>query len=69
MRARWAAQFYFGVSFLNEVGYFSKAHRFWTDDEFPNARDVRNRIRGKLKSLKLTSPEAQSALGILNSGE
>ncbi len=58
--------FYFGASFLNEVGYFSKAHRFWTEDEFPDAPEVRNRIREKLKSLKLTSPEAQWAFGILN---
>lgn len=30
--------FYFGVSFLNKVGYFSKANRFWTDREFRESR-------------------------------
>lgn len=57
--------FYFGVSFLNEIGYFSKANRFWTDQEFPEAAGVRDRIRKKLKELKLTSPEGQWALAIL----
>jgi hypothetical protein len=61
--------FYFGVAFLNEVGYFAKANRFWTDQEFPEAAEVRDRIRKKLKELKLTSPEAQWAMAILESSK
>lgn len=61
--------YYSGVSFLNEVGYFSKDHRYWTEEEFPEAPEVRNRIQEKLKSLKLTSPEDQWALGKLNAGQ
>lgn len=50
--------FYFGVSFLDEVGYFSKANRFWTDREFRGSRELRDRILGRLRALKLTDPEA-----------
>ena len=32
--------FYFGVSFLNEVGYFDPARRFWTGQEFEGAEKL-----------------------------
>jgi hypothetical protein len=35
---------YFGISFLEEVGYFSKERRFWTDEDFPESQEVRQRL-------------------------
>jgi hypothetical protein len=34
----------YGASFLTRIGYFDKAERFWTDQEFPQAEEVRQRI-------------------------
>ncbi|MFA4973047.1 MAG: hypothetical protein WC683_10555 [bacterium] len=44
--------FYFGVAFLNEVGYFERARRFWTDEEFHGVDDVRAAILRKIDSIK-----------------
>ena len=60
-----SSAFYFGVGFLHEIGYFSKAHRFWTDETFAGAEEVRQRIQGRIKKLGLDDSEAQWALGIL----
>lgn len=57
--------FYFGVGFLHEVGYFSKANRFWTDQSFPAASEVRARILGRMQALKLDDSEATWAMWIL----
>lgn len=35
---------YFGVSFLARIGYFDRARRFWTDQNFLNAERDRERI-------------------------
>jgi hypothetical protein len=61
--------YYFGVSLLDEVGYFSKENRFWTDEEFPEANAVRKRIVKKLKASGLDDPEAQWALMLLEASE
>jgi hypothetical protein len=37
---------YYGASFLARIGYFDKADRFWTNREFPEAGEVRQRIAG-----------------------
>jgi len=37
----------YGVWFLDEVGYFDRTKRFWTEQEFPNAQAVRARIAAK----------------------
>lgn len=60
-----SSAFYFGVGFLHEAGYFSKSNRFWTDRTFPEAAEVRNRIRNRIQKLGLDDSEAQWALGIL----
>jgi len=60
-----SSAFYFGVGFLREIGYFSKANRFWTDRSFPEAAEVRQRIRERITRLGLDDSEAQWALGIL----
>ncbi|MBI4402772.1 MAG: M23 family metallopeptidase [Deltaproteobacteria bacterium] len=43
--------YYFGVSLLFEVGYFNKAHRFWTEQEFPDADTIRIKILAKINSI------------------
>ena len=35
---------YFGASFLVHIGYFDRARRFWTDQEFPHAAEDREHI-------------------------
>ena len=45
--------FEYGVNFLEETGYFDHANRFWTNQDFPDADSVRNRIEVKLKSIGL----------------
>jgi hypothetical protein len=37
---------YFGADFLSHIGYFDKSKRFWTDQDFPQAEEVRQRIVG-----------------------
>jgi hypothetical protein len=41
---------YFGVSFLARIGYFDRARRFWTDQDFPNAAQEREHIVGFIRS-------------------
>lgn len=43
----------YGAWFLEETGYFRRAERFWTDQEFPDSGAVRNRIAAKLNSTGL----------------
>jgi hypothetical protein len=35
---------YYGASFLDRIGFFDKSKRFWTDEDFPQAEGVRQRI-------------------------
>ena len=62
-----SSAFYFGVSFLHEIGYFSKANRFWTDRQFPEAEPVRKRILDRMQALKLDDSEATWAVWQLRS--
>ncbi len=36
--------YYFGVSFLDEVGYFKKEKRFWTNEDFAGAESLREKL-------------------------
>jgi len=51
----------YGVYFLREAGYFRREDRFWTDQEFPDATAVRDRIEAKLQSTGLSDPGLRSA--------
>jgi hypothetical protein len=51
----------YGVSFLNEAGYFRREGRFWTDREFPEASAVRDRLKTKLESIGLGDPGMKDA--------
>jgi hypothetical protein len=34
------------VAFLNRIGFFDQSKRFWTNQEFPEADGIRQRIIG-----------------------
>jgi hypothetical protein len=40
-----------GVGFLRLVGYFDHSLRFWTNDEFPEAEQVRRKILDRIRSV------------------
>ena len=40
---------YFGADFLSYIGFFDKSKRVWTDQDFPQAEEVRQRIIGFIK--------------------
>jgi hypothetical protein len=54
--------FYYGVSFLDEIGYWNQSRRFWTDQDFPGAASLCHRIKARLTSLNLNSPPANAAM-------
>jgi hypothetical protein len=41
---------YFGTAFLARAGFFDKSKRFWTDQEFPEAEKIRQRIIAYIKA-------------------
>ncbi len=56
--------YYYGVSFLDEVGYWNKAQRFWDDNvaDYAGAADLCRKIESHLATLKINSRAAQDAL-------
>jgi hypothetical protein len=60
-----ASDYYFGVSFLDELGYWSADKRFWTDETFSGAEAKCRLVRHRLADLRLTGPLAQGAMGKL----
>jgi hypothetical protein len=56
------ADFYFGISFLDVIGYWRPSERFWTDRGFPGARESCRTIRTALAELDLGTHEAAVAL-------
>ncbi|HEX4021164.1 MAG TPA: hypothetical protein VHX63_08475 [Acidobacteriaceae bacterium] len=59
----------YGVDFLQETGYFQRENRFWTDQDFPDANAVRDRIETKLKSTGLNDPGLKEAYETLRATE
>ena len=55
----------YGVSFLQDAGYFRREDRFWTDRDFPDARAVHDRIEGKLKAIGPSDPGLKDAYDTL----
>jgi hypothetical protein len=53
---------YFTVSFLDTVGYFDPAKRFWTERAFPEASAVRERLESHLLLLHHGDPMVRMAL-------
>jgi hypothetical protein len=54
--------YYFTVAFLDTVGYFDPAKRFWTDLPFPEAGSLRARLETQLLTLDQGHPMAAMAL-------
>ncbi|MGA2076305.1 MAG: hypothetical protein ABSH52_22685 [Terriglobia bacterium] len=55
----------YAVWFLQETGYFRRKDRFWTDQDFPESKAVRERIEAKLKSIGLNDPGLKEAYILL----
>ena len=56
----------YGVAFLSETGYFESKNRFWTNQNFPEAKYVQNQIETKLLSIGLKSSGLREAYETLN---
>jgi hypothetical protein len=54
--------YYFTVAFLDTVGFFNPARRFWTDREFPQAPALRARLECRVRELHPANPMARMAL-------
>jgi hypothetical protein len=54
--------YYFTIGFLDTVGYFDPAKRFWTDRAFPEAPALRERLERHVRRLHEGDPMARMAL-------
>lgn len=54
--------YYFGISFLDEAGFFRSSRRFWTNLDLENAEPVRNAIAKNLAALNSKTPMALAAM-------
>jgi len=54
--------YYFTVAFLDTIGYFDPAKRFWTDRAFPEAPAVRALVKSQVLLLHKGEPMARMAL-------
>ena len=65
---------YFAVSFLHEIGYFSRAERFWTSQNFLSASNLASKLRAHITAALATEAGGEgggyyrSALQKLGSG-
>ena len=57
-----AEGYYFTIAFLDTVGYFDPAKRFWTDRAFPEAPALRARFERHVRRLHPNDPMARMAL-------
>jgi len=58
--------YYFAVAFLDTIGYFDRAKRFWTDCTFPDVPMVRARLQSRLQRLPEADPMARMGLARLS---
>ena len=63
-----ASDYYFGVSFLDEIGYWRADNRFWTNDAWTGSRATCLRIRQHLASLQLDDSLILAARQKLDAG-
>jgi hypothetical protein len=61
-----AEGYYFTIAFLDTVGFFDPAKRFWTDRVFPGAAALRERLAQHVGRLHKGDPMARMALGRLS---
>ena len=62
------ARYYYGVSFLDEVGYWNKANRFWTDDTFAKGMSTCCAIKARIHKTGMKGGVMASAIGKLERG-
>jgi hypothetical protein len=55
----------YGVWFLDEAGYFNRQKRFWTEEDFPDAQVIHDRIAARLKATGLSDPGLRRAYDML----
>jgi hypothetical protein len=56
-----AADYYFGVSFLDEVGFWDRSKRFWTDEELPGGESVCRRLKARMAMFNFEDLQARVA--------
>jgi hypothetical protein len=56
------ADFYFGVSFLQTIGFWDASKRFWTTEDFPESDAICRRIKKRLVTMALKTHESNTAL-------
>lgn len=56
------AAYYYGVSFLDEIGYFDPSKCFWTDETFPEGQSLCCKIQKNMKAHHLDDDEAEAAM-------
>jgi hypothetical protein len=61
-----AESYYFTIAFLDTIGYFDRAKRFWTDREFREASALRARIEHRVQQLHQSDPMVRMALARLS---
>jgi hypothetical protein len=57
-----AEAYYFGVSFLDEIGFFRKSRRFWTPLQVTDANSLRQVLLTNIAKLDQTNPMAAAAV-------
>ena len=57
--------YYFTIAFLDTVGYFDRAKRFWTELDFPEAPTIGARLEGRLSMLPEADPMTRMAFARL----
>lgn len=57
--------YYFAIAFLDTVGFFDPAKRFWTDRGFPRAAMLRDRLEHRVRALHPNDPMVPLALARL----
>ncbi len=60
-----ADAYYYGIAFLDVIGFWNRAERFWTDREFDGANAIACRIRTELLKLGTESTASRDALARL----
>lgn len=60
-----AESYYFAIAFLDNVGFFDPAKRFWTDRTFPEAAALRTQLERHVMQLHQGDPMARMALARL----
>jgi hypothetical protein len=53
--------YYFTIAFLDTVGYFDRAKRFWTELDFPEAPALRARLEDRISRLREGDPMTRMA--------